>query len=117
MSDFTREILSHENGDRIGVGLKWWIGEKSYDLYGEGNGPLSAFKHALDQCPEMEDFELADFSEKTMGKSADAHAMAFVGIRCRGEQKLIYGAGEHTNIDRAAIAALITALNRADRKK
>ena len=117
MSDFTREILSRENGDRIGVGLKWWIGEKFYELYGEGNGPLSAFKHALDQCPEMEEFELADFSEKTMGKSADAHAMAFVGIRCRGEQKLIYGAGEHTNIDRAAIAALITALNRADRKK
>ena len=67
--------------------------------------------------PEMMDFELADFTEKTMGKDADAHALAFVGIRTGNETKLTYGAGEHTNIDRAAIAALITALNRVSRKK
>ncbi len=117
MSDFTREILSHENGDRIAVGFKWYSGDKCYELKGEGNGPLSAFKHALDLCPDMIDFELADFSEKTMGKDADAHALAFVGIRIGNDTKLIYGAGEHTNIDRAAIAALITALNRASREK
>jgi 2-isopropylmalate synthase len=40
-----------------------------------------------------------------------------VGIRIGNDTKLIYGAGEHTNIDRAAIAALITALNRASREK
>ena len=54
--------------------------------------------------------------ERTLGKDADARAMAFVGLRCGDtpeHKELIYGAGEHSNIDRAAIAALISAMNRA----
>ena len=37
--------------------------------------------------------------------------MAFVGIRGGEGDAMVYGAGEHTNIDRAAVAALVTALN------
>ncbi len=114
MTDFNREILSHEKGDHIGVTFRWWNGEESNELAGEGNGPLSAVKHALDVCPGVPEFELADFSERTLGGSADAKALAFVGIRLlQGDHRLIYGAGEHSNIDRAAISALISALNRA----
>ena len=72
--------------------------------------------HALKNSGLMPFFKLEDFSERTRGSDADAHAMAFVGIRCseRTEHgELVYGAGENTNLDRAAIAALVCALNRA----
>jgi len=52
-----------------------------------------------------------------MGKDADAKAIAFVGIRPKDAKFLVYGAGEHSNIDRAAIAALFSALNRFAAKK
>ena len=59
------------------------------------------------------EFSLEDFSERSMGNDADAKAIAFVGIRIAENGKLVYGVGVHSNIDRAAIAALITALNRS----
>lgn len=101
-------------GDRSGATFTWMIGEEKYELTGQGNGPLSAVVHSLKSSGLMPFFKLEDFSERTLGKDADAHAIAFVGLRCgpNGEH-LVYGAGEHSNIDRAAIAALISAMNRA----
>ena len=104
-------------GELSGVNFTWFIGGKKYELTGQGNGPLSAVVHALKSSGLLSFFKLEDFSEQTLGKDADAHAIAFVGLRCSAESSdLIYGAGEHSNIDRAAIAALISALNLAYEK-
>jgi len=102
-------------GDRSGATFTWHIGDEKYDLTGQGNGPLSAVVHSLKGSGLMPFFKLEDFSERSLGKDADARAMAFVGLRCgqEGSGPLVYGAGEHSNIDRAAIAALISAMNRA----
>jgi len=103
-------------GEMSGVDFTWIVNDKRYELTGQGNGPLSAVVHALKNSGLMPFFKLEDFSERTLGRDADARAMAFVGLRCsesceHGE--LSYGAGEHSNIDRAAISALISAMNRA----
>ncbi len=103
-------------GDRSGADFDWFISDRKYELSGQGNGPLSAVVHALKSSGLMPFFKLEDFSERTLGKDADAHAIAFVGLRCGSDlehSRLVYGAGEHSNIDRAAIAALISAMNRA----
>ncbi len=105
-------------GELSGVNFTWFIGDKKYELTGQGNGPLSAVVHALKSSGLLSFFKLEDFSEQTLGKDADAHAIAFVGLRCSAESsELVYGAGEHSNIDRAAIAALISALNLAYEQK
>ena len=82
-------------------------------LDGIGNGPLSATVHAIRDNAKLFDFVLEDFSERTMGSSADAEAMAFVGVRRKSDNALIYGAGRHSNIDQAAVLALFSALNLA----
>ena len=106
------------SGDICNVSFDWFIGEEKHHLCGSGNGPLSAVVHALKNSGLISFFKLEDFSEQTLGKDADAHAMAFVGLRCRQESDLlVYGAGEHTNIDNAAISALISALNLACRRE
>ena len=101
-------------GDRSGATFTWFIGGEKHELTGQGNRPLSAVVHSLKSSGLMPFFKLEDFSERSLGKDADAHAIAFVGLRCGPDgEHLVYGAGEHSNIDRAAIAALISAMNRA----
>ena len=103
-------------GDRSGATFTWIVNGVRHELTGQGNGPLSAVVHALKNSGLMPFFKLEDFSERSLGKDADAHAIAFVGLRYSEDpeqHQLIYGAGEHANIDRAAIAALVSAMNRA----
>ena len=83
-------------------------------LSGQGNGLLSAVVRALKGSGKMPFFKVEDYAEHTLGTDADARAIAFVGLRVSEESSdLVYGAGEHTNIDKAVIHALICALNRA----
>ena len=84
---------------------------KEMTISGEGNGPISATVHAIRDNAGLYSFVLEDFSERTMGTNADAEAMAFVGIRRKSDNQLVYGAGRHSNIDQAAILALFSALN------
>ncbi|MDD5727680.1 MAG: 2-isopropylmalate synthase [Victivallales bacterium] len=114
MLGFTRNIL---DDDTIEMRLKLKINDHELNIEGHGNGPISAVVHALQNCPEVPGFKLDDFSERTMGHDADAKAIAFVGVRAEGVRGLVYGAGEHVNIDRAALAALFSALNRLAAKK
>jgi len=114
MTKFSRSI---RDDDSIGIKIDITIDGQPETLEAYGNGPISAVTHALRHCSKIPDFKLEDFSERTMGNDADAKAIAFVGIRPKGSKHLIYGAGEHSNIDRAAIAALFSALNRLADKK
>ncbi len=114
MTKFSRSIREDDN---IDIQIDITIDGQPQTLKAYGNGPVSAVTHALQHCDAIPDFKLEDFSERTMGKDADAKAIAFVGIRPQGSKYLFYGAGEHSNIDRAAIAALFSALNRFAAKK
>ena len=101
-------------GERSGAEFDWYIGGEKYQLSGQGNGPLSAVVRALKSSGTMPFFKVEDYAEHTLGTDADARAIAFVGLRvARDSSDLVYGAGEHTNIDRAVVKALICALNLA----
>ena len=112
MLDYQREILE-DAGDLIGVKFVLDYNGHKVELSDQGNGPIAAVVHALRQSPLVPSFELRDFSERTLGDSASAKAIAFVGVSFGGSKNLVYGVGIHSNIDRAALAALFTALNRA----
>ena len=109
MTRFSRKIRDE---DSIEIEADIAIDGKKITLEAYGNGPLSALTHALQHCDKLPAFKLEDFSERTMGNDADAKAIAFVGIRPKGSKHLVYGAGVNSNIDKAATAALFSALNR-----
>ncbi len=112
MENYSR--ITAASGDSLGVNFVWYSSPDAagVELYGQGNGPLSAVVNALHESGLTPDFKLVDFSERTLGDSANASAMAFIGLSSGSSDELIYGAGEHSNIDRAAVAALVSALNR-----
>lgn len=112
---YTRVPNSDEADDNatVQVRLSILFNGTPLEITGTGNGPISATVHAIRNSAALYDFILEDFSERTLGGTADAKAIAYVGIRRKSDNKLFYGAGEHPNIDQAAILALFTAINKA----
>ena len=80
---------------------------------GTGNGPISAAVHALQAMEEVLPFTLDNFVEQSIGRSADATAVAYISLKRESDGKIFYGCGENPNIDKAAMYAIFAALNRA----
>lgn len=100
---------SNDNSNTVKVAatIKW--DGNSYDITGEGNGPLDAFCNALKNTPAPK-FTITTFSEHSIGTGNDTNAMAYVMITTdKGEQ--IWGAGKSPNVGRAGINAVVSAIN------
>ena len=81
------------------------------EVSGAGNGPLSAFKNALEtQC--RINVHLVDYQEHAVGAGAGAKAAAYVEIETPDHQ-VCWGAGIDPNIVTASFQALVSAINRA----
>jgi 2-isopropylmalate synthase len=80
-------------------------------LTGEGNGPIAAFVHALTGA-DAPKFEVANYREQSLSSGTEASALAFIQIKLAdGGTK--WGAGVDTNVELAAIKAVLSAVNRA----
>jgi 2-isopropylmalate synthase len=79
----------------------------------DGNGPISAFVHAVRSIVGI-DFSVADYHEQAVGKGADAQALAYVPLKLAGNG-IVFGVGSDSNIDQAAVRAIIAGLNRIAR--
>lgn len=88
-----------------------WLG-KRFAIAAKGNGPLDAFVAAMKQTPAPI-FNISDFHEHSIGEGSDTHAIAYVQITLEdGTQK--WGVGKSSNVGRAGIAAVVSALNFKD---
>lgn len=81
--------------------------------HADGNGPISAFVHGMHALGAPA-FSVDDYHEQAVGKGAEAMAMAYVPLRL-ADGRVLYGVGEDTNIDQAAVRAIVAALNRIER--
>ena len=85
-----------------------WEG-KRYAIAASGNGPLDAFVSAMKQTPAPA-FNITSFHEHSIGSGSDTQAMAYVQItKENGEEA--WGVGKSSNVGRAGIAAVVSALN------
>lgn len=85
-----------------------WEG-KQYAVAANGNGPLDAFVNAMKKTPVPE-FNITSFHEHSIGSGSDTKAMAYVQItKKNGEQ--VWGVGKSSNVGRAGIAAVVSAIN------
>ena len=100
-----------DSGD-VNIRVTLDIEGRTVQAEGSGNGPISAFVHALSGMPVIE-FTLDDFEEQAVGHGENAMAVSYISVKRASDGKVYYGAGEHSNIDQAAMRALIAALNRA----
>ncbi|WP_326795838.1 2-isopropylmalate synthase [Streptomyces sp. NBC_01808] len=80
-------------------------------LVGTGNGPISAFFHALQGVGI--DARLLDYQEHTMSEGASAQAASYIEVAVDG--KVLWGIGIDANTTRASLKAVVSAVNRAAR--
>jgi 2-isopropylmalate synthase len=80
-------------------------------IFGDGNGPIDAFVHALNKEFGFE-VRILDYDEHAVGSGADATAVSFVELRA-GDSDPVAGVGMHRNILTASLNAIMSALNRA----
>ncbi|MFZ2653421.1 MAG: 2-isopropylmalate synthase [Victivallales bacterium] len=107
-------IISERNrGETVRAKISVTINGTKCEIEGEGNGPVSATVHALKTRNDVIGFIINDFSEQSMGQTADATAVAYVSVKRNSDGKIFYGVGIHSNIEQAALRAVFAALNKA----
>jgi 2-isopropylmalate synthase len=87
---------------------------KETTIKADGNGPISAFVTAIKSVIDI-DFQVDDYHEQAIGKGADAKAMAYVPLKL-SDRSVLFGVGADSNIDQAAVRAIIAGLNRIAKK-
>ncbi len=81
-------------------------------VQGEGSGSLDAFVQGL-RIALPYDLRVLDYHEHSKGTGVDATAVAYVEMAIDGKE--LWGCGLHTDITRASMRAIISAINRANK--
>lgn len=98
--------LAREDGvDALSATLKTPAGEVT--IAGRGNGVVDAFTHALESFTGHK-IVVVEYSEHTLGQSADAEAVCYVQLNVEGARPC--GVGRSHDIVQASLAAIISAL-------
>lgn len=98
-----------KNPSKIKAKIDLIIYGKKQTLSADGNGPIDAFVNGIKKTGILE-FNIEDYDEQSIGKGSQAQAIAFVPIKIKSEE-IYYGAGIDTNIDQAAVKAIVSAIN------
>lgn len=99
---------SGEEGDRLAARMRGH-GE-GIVVTGEGNGPIAALVHALEQRLGIE-IDVREYHEHAMSKGEDATAAAYVEADV--DDEAFWGVGIHPSIVTASLRAVVNAVNRA----
>jgi 2-isopropylmalate synthase len=83
--------------------------ERTYEA--TGNGPIDAVQRGLIKELGM-DIKVLDYSEHALGEGSNAQAAAYVHLLDKKSGKAVFGAGISSNITRASIRAVFSAVNR-----
>jgi 2-isopropylmalate synthase len=83
--------------------------EKSYEA--TGNGPIDAVQRGLQNDLGIH-VKVLDYSEHALGEGANAQAAAYIHLLDTESGKTVFGVGVSSNITRASIRAIFSALNR-----
>ncbi|MDR1747920.1 MAG: 2-isopropylmalate synthase [Spirochaetaceae bacterium] len=89
-----------------------WQGRNCF-IGGKGNGPLDAFVRALgDALREtgVPEFTVTAFHEHSVGSGSSTDAMAYVEITL-ADGRTFWGCGRSSNVGRAGISAVVSAVN------
>jgi 2-isopropylmalate synthase len=94
------------DSDRIEAVVEW-RGERR-TVRGEGNGPIAAFVHALQDLDV--DARVLDYAEHATGAGEEAQAASYLEVAVAG--RVLWGCGVHPSIVTSSLRAIVSAVNR-----
>ncbi len=101
---------SGENYDTI-VTVTYRLNGEENVFHATGNGPIDAVHHGL-QTVVGKKIKVLDYSEHALGEGANAQAAAYIQILDSDSGRTTFGVGASSNITRASIRGLFSAVNR-----
>jgi 2-isopropylmalate synthase len=106
--DETQNLSEKNNIVHIVATLK--INGKTVEVKGEGNGPIDAFFHAL-QNAGLSKYKFVNYEEHALSQGSDSKAVSYICLE-NGNGEKRYGVGIDENITTASLNAIISAINR-----
>lgn len=82
-----------------------------YDIKGIGNGPIDSLRKALSNS-KLIDVSIIDYKEHALATGSEAEAASYVYMKRNDISKNTFGVGVDSNITKASIKSIISALNR-----
>lgn len=80
-------------------------------FHATGNGPIDAVHHGLQEVVGKK-IKILDYSEHALGEGANAQAAAYIHVMDKDSGKAAFGVGTSSNITRASLRGLFSAINR-----
>lgn len=106
------DIDDNMANDETHVKLDFKYNGKDIHSEADGNGPVDAVKLAIRQCVPEVDFTVQDYSEHALSVGSGAKAAAYIEMRDNRTGNVTYGVGVSSNITRASIRGIFSAMNR-----
>ena len=107
-------LISYEtnkvSADEITCAATVKINNEIQNIFGQGNGPINAFVHALDEAG-LKDFKLTDYRQHSIGGGSATESAAFIQLQTK-VGRVAYGCGIHASIEKSGLLALVSAYNR-----
>ncbi len=101
--------MDGENDTRAEIILTF-KGEQ-FSIEAIGNGPIDAFKNALTNELDI-NVKIIDYTEHAMSTGSEAKAASYVYMERRDNNEKTFGVGVDSNITRASIKSILSAINR-----
>ena len=83
--------------------------EKTFD--GVGNGPIDAIQRGMEEALGIQ-IKVLDYSEHALTAGSGAQAASYIHLMDQATGRVIYGVGVSSNITRASIRGIFSAVNR-----
>jgi 2-isopropylmalate synthase len=87
------------------------IGGEHKTISGEGNGPVDAFVHAMNNGLNTS-IDVVDYSEHALGQGSEATAVAYVEMKIGDGTDTRWGVGRDPNTTSAVLRAVLGAFER-----
>ncbi len=110
------DIKDSTGNDDTHVALDFSYNGEKFHSEADGNGPIDAVKMAIRQCVPQVDFVVADYSEHALSEGSHAKAAAYIEMKDVRTGNVTFGVGVSSNITRASIRGMFSALNRLSDK-
>jgi len=112
LESFSVEDVSQQTGPKVVTcTARITVDGITRELHGSGNGPIDAFVQALNQN-DIADFKVLTYTEHALSEGAEAQAIAYIQIQV-SSGTTFFGAATDTNIEFAAVKAVLSSLNRS----
>lgn len=110
-----RKASDFKSNDGMIAKIEVRIAGDEFQFEAVGNGRLDAISNALKMSPYTFDYKFVTYSEHALSSESSSKAAAYVCIE-DSEGDTFWGVGTHEDIILASVNALVSALNRQNRK-